>query len=124
MSDTNPSPQNDPQEDPKWLDELQDLANRVLGADENGSACEQVHPIIAEWYDKTLEQDPPQSRPAVWQAMSCLATEILIDAEADEVLAPLLDAVDEDHLAMWIETILLIGRSMEQSLNNGDLDDI
>jgi hypothetical protein len=121
-SSDNPNP-----EDPKWLEEIQDLANEVLGSAENGSACEQVHPIIARWYDETLmkmEEEPLEDRSAVWQAVSCLATEIMMDAEFDESLEPLFETIDEDMLGMWIEQILLIGRAMEASLRDGDLDDL
>ena len=114
-------------EDPKWLDEIQDLANQVLGSPENGSACEQVHPLIAKWYDDTLDEMETESvedRPAVWQAMSCLATEIMLDAEVDDSLESLFETVDEDMLGMWIEHILLVGRRMEASLRDGELDDL
>ncbi len=35
-----------PPEEPEWLDEFRDLANRELEA---GSSCEQVHPIVERW---------------------------------------------------------------------------
>lgn len=114
-------------EDPKWMDEIQDLAEEILGSPDNGSACEQVHPIIARWYDGQLEKmddEPLEDRSAVWQAVSCLATEILLDAESDESLEPLFTSVDEDTLGMWVEYILMVGRSMEASLRDGDLDDL
>lgn len=122
----NPS-DNPNSEDPKWMDEIQELANKMLGVPENGSACEQVHPLIARWYDDTLmkmDEEPLEDRPAVWQAVSCLATEIMLDAEFDESLEPLFEMIDEDMLGMWIEQILLIGRAMEASLRDGDLDDL
>lgn len=114
-------------EEPKWMEDIQDLANEVLGAPENGSACDQVHPVIAEWYDHALdkmETEAVEDRPAVWQAVSCLATELMLEAEVDETLAPMFDAVDEDMLGMWIEHILMVGRAMEASLQNGELDDL
>jgi len=119
----NPSDESQP-DNPHWMDDLQEFADKMLGDLEDASACDQVHPIIANWYDNELEKEPPQSRPAVWQALACLSTEILMDAENDEALAPLLDVVDEDALAMWVEHILMVGRAMEISLNNGELDDL
>ena len=65
-----------PQE-PDWLDEFEDLANRELG---EGSSCEQVHPIVERWYHEAMQPEPPASRDSVLQAMACLATEILYDA--------------------------------------------
>ena len=114
-------------EDPKWMEEIQELAEEVLGAPENGSACEQVHPIIANWYDEKLEKmgdEPIEDRSSVWQAVSCLATEIMLDAESDESLEPLFTTVDEDILGMWVEYILMVGRAMEASLRDGELDDL
>ncbi|MEM6529323.1 MAG: hypothetical protein AAF653_13580 [Chloroflexota bacterium] len=120
------NPQDDPQT-PRWMDELQDMAERILGESDSGSACDQVHPIIAKWYDDTLERmddEPVEDRSAVWQAVSCLATEIMMDAEADDSLRPMFDSVDEDMLGMWVEYILMMGRAMEASLRDGDLDDL
>jgi hypothetical protein len=125
MDNQQASPGNTP--DPEWLDEIQDLANEVLGAPDNGSACDQVHPIIAQWYEDTLtrmEEEAIEDRPAVWQAVSCLATELMVEAEMDETLQPLFETVDEDMLGMWIEHILMIGRAMEASLRDGNLDDL
>jgi hypothetical protein len=118
---------NQPQQDPKWLEEIQHLADEILGASDNGSACDQVHPIVARWYDEMLEHmedEAVEDRPSVWQAVSCLATEIMLDAEMDEGLAPLLETVDEDMLGMWIEHILMVGRSLEADLRDGKLDDL
>jgi hypothetical protein len=118
--------QDEPQ-NPQWMDDIQELADQILGSPENGSACEQVHPIIAKWYDDTLDkmdEAPLEERPAVWQAVSCLATEIMLDAETDDSLSAVFETVDEDMLGMWIEHILMIGREMESSLRDGDLDDI
>ncbi len=127
MTQHQPPPNPSNSEDPQWLDDIQDLANQVLGSPDNGSACDQVHPVIARWYDgiqAQMEDEPLEDRPSVWQAVSCLATEIMRDAEADDSLAVLFDVVDEDMLGMWVEYILLVGRAMETSLNNGDLDDL
>lgn len=127
MNNPHQLPHNSQPEDPKWMDEIQELAEEVLGSPENGSACEQVHPIIAQWYDTHLEKmadEPLEDRSSVWQAVSCLATEIMLDAESDESLEPLFSTVDEDVLGMWVEYILMVGRSMEASLRNGELDDL
>lgn len=124
MSDKlHPQDSNQP-EDPKWLHDIQELADQILGAQENGSACEQVHPIIAEWYEQTLQKEPPEARPSVWQAISCLATEVMLDAEDDDTLSGLFENVDEDALGMWIEDILMLGRAMEIALRKGELDDL
>jgi hypothetical protein len=125
------SPPNQPNnEDPHWLEDIQELANKLLGSLEDGSACDQVHPVIARWYDSIqaemaeMEDESLEDRPSVWQAVSCLATEIMHDAEADESLAAMFDVVDEDMIGMWVEYILMVGRAMETSLHNGDLDDL
>lgn len=107
-------------EDPRWLDEFEDLANRQL---EDGSSCEQVHPIVETWFRKVMQGEPPQSRPSVQQAMACLATEVLYSSP-DDLLEALSEMVDEDDLAVWVEHILLIGRAFEASLRNGELDDL
>jgi hypothetical protein len=36
----------------------------------------------------------------------------------------LLERVDEDEVALWIEQILLVGRAFEIALRRGDLDDL
>ncbi len=118
MSDTPANPE------PDWLDEFQDLANRMLGEDTDGSACEQVHPIVARWYDKVLQGEPPESRPSVWQAISCLATEVMADMEGDEAVSALFDHVDEEEIGLLVEHILLVGRMFEIALREGDLDDL
>ncbi|MEO0562094.1 MAG: hypothetical protein AAF125_08270 [Chloroflexota bacterium] len=127
MSNIPTPPDENPQEQPqtpKWMDELQDHADHVLGDLDMESACDQVHPIIASWYDDELEREPPDSRPAVWQAVACLATEIIMDAEQDDVLGPLVAELDEDAISMWVEHILVVGRAMQISLDNGELDDL
>jgi hypothetical protein len=105
---------------PEWLRQFEELANEQLGS---GSSCEQVHPIIARWFEALLESEPPESRAAVMQATSCLATELLFSSP-DELVNPLLENVDEDDVALWIEQILLIGRAFEIALRNGELDDL
>ena len=107
-------------EDPNWLDEFEDLANQQL---DYGSSCEQVHPIVERWFQKLMENDPPESRASVEQAMSCLSTEVL-NGLPDDVIEPLLDHMTEDDLATWVQHILLIGRAFESALHNGELDDL
>lgn len=115
MNDT-PSPD----DYPEWLRAIEDLANSQLG---EGSSCEQVHPIVARWFDKLMDSDPPASRDSVMQAVSCLATEVLYSSP-DDVTNSLLEQVEEDDVALWIEQILLIGRAFEIALRNGELDDL
>jgi hypothetical protein len=106
--------------DPRWLDEFEDLANQEL---EEGSSCEQVHPIVEKWFTRLMDGEPPESRPSIMQAMACLSTEVLNNLP-DEMVDGLLDYMEEDDLALWVEHILLIGRAFEISLRSGDLDDL
>lgn len=105
---------------PKWLKAFEELANQELG---EGSSCEQVHPIVARWFDELMDSDPPESRDSVMQAISCLATEVLYSSP-EHLVNPLLDNAEEDDVALWIEQILLIGRAFEAALRGGDLDDL
>ncbi|MBI5666951.1 MAG: hypothetical protein HZC41_03015 [Chloroflexi bacterium] len=107
-------------EDPKWLDEFEDLANREL---DEGSSCEQIHPIIERWFQRLMEGEPPQSRDSVMQAMACLSTEVLYNSP-DDLIESLMANMSEDDLATWIEHILLVGRAFEIALRNGELDDL
>lgn len=109
-----------PPNDPKWLDEFEELANRQL---EDGSSCEQVHPIVENWFHKLMDGEPPHSRPSIMQAMACLSTEVL-HSTPDELIQSLMEVMDEDHLAVWIEHVLMIGRAFEIALRTGDLDDL
>jgi hypothetical protein len=109
-----------PEKDLNWLDEFEDLANRQL---EEGSSCEQVHPVVEKWYSELLEGEPPQSRDSVLQAMACLSSEILFDLP-EELLSKLLEHIDEDDLTGFIEYVLLVGRAFEIALRSGDLDDL
>src|SRR5690606_26694557 len=92
-----------PPNEPDWLTEFEDMANDQLG---EGSACEQVHPIIESWYTRLLQGEPPASRDSVIQAMSCLATEILY-ASPEEILSAVMEHVSEEELAAFIEYVLL-----------------
>lgn len=106
--------------EPEWLEEFQQLANDQLGG---GSACEQVHPIVERWYQSLGESEPPASRDSVLQAMACLSTEIMYDTP-EEILDEILDVIDEDALAGFIEYVLMVGRAFEISLRSGELDDL
>jgi len=106
--------------DPEWLRQIEELANTQLGS---GSSCEQVHPIVARWFEKLMESDPPPSRDSVVQATSCLATEVLFSSP-EHLIDPLLEQFDEDEVALWIEQIILVGRAFEIALQNGELDDL
>lgn len=105
----------------EWLDEFQELANELLN---QGSAHDQIHPIVAKWYDEIMADDPPQSRDAVWQAMHCLTTEVLNDMP--EPLAAALTSPDDlaEALNDWIIEVLLVGRAMQIALDSGRLDDL
>ncbi|MBE2181975.1 MAG: hypothetical protein IAE89_01000 [Anaerolineae bacterium] len=107
-------------DEPEWLDEFRDLANREL---QEGSSCEQVHPVVESWYHRMLQQPPPQSRDSVLQAMACLATEVL-HSSPDEMVDDILAVVDEDTLVSWIEYVLMVGRAFEGGLRGGELDDL
>lgn len=111
---------NHPPDDPRWLDEFEDLANREL---DEGSSCDQVHPIVEKWFQQLMEGEPPESRDSVMQAMACLSTEILYNSP-NELVESLLENMTEDDLATWIEHILLVGRAFENALRSGDLDDL
>ncbi len=116
MSEADESPQH-----PDWLDEFEELANAELN---EGSACAQVHPIMERWLEKLLAEDPPTSRDAVWQAMSCLTTEILYKLTPDSILDLLQENIEEEEIAAWLESVILIGRAFQISLQKGELDDL
>ncbi|HVU11512.1 MAG TPA: hypothetical protein VHD90_09550 [Phototrophicaceae bacterium] len=109
-----------PPQEPDWLDDFEDLANRELA---DGSSCEQVHPIVERWYRQLMQREPPASRDSVLQALACLSTEVLYDSPED-IRREILKHVDEDSFARWIEYVLMIGRSFEIALRSGDLDDL
>lgn len=114
--DNPPTPPNEP----GWLDEFERMANEQLS---QGSACAQIHPVVAKWYGRLRESEPPASRDSVLQAIACLATEILQDAPED-VMKAVTEHVSEDELSMFIEYVLMIGRAFEASLRSGELDDL
>lgn len=107
--------------DMHWLDEFQSLANDALP---EGSACAQVHPIVEEWLDELLEGDPPDSRDSVWQAMSCLTTEVIYKLTPENILEVLQEHFEEDEIATWLESLLLVGRAFQIALDEGRLDDL
>ncbi|NWF70596.1 MAG: hypothetical protein HXY40_16025 [Chloroflexi bacterium] len=108
------------QNDPQWLDEFQKMADEQLG---DGSACQQIHPIVERWFEDLLEGEPPRSRPSVEQAMACLTTEV-ITTLPEEVQEAIAEVVDEEEFYAWVEQVLLIGRAFEMSLRSGQLDDL
>lgn len=110
----------DHENSPDWLRPIEDLANEQLG---HGSACDQVHPIVARWFEQLMQGDPPLSRDAVQQAVSCLATEVYYSTP-EEVAEGLENTLDEDDVILWVEQILLIGRAFECALRRGELDDL
>ena len=107
-------------ERPEWLEEFEELANSQLT---DGSACDQVHPIIATWYNEIMAGDPPQSRDAVWQALYCLTTEVMNDIPESVVVA-LADSEVQEDLADWVTELLLVGRAFQLALDSGRLDDL
>lgn len=109
-----------PQE-PEWLEEFQALANEQLG---DGSACVQVHPIIEKWLEELLDGDPPEARDSVWQAMACLTTEVIYKVTPENILEVLQENFEEEEVATWLETVLLVGRAFQIALDNGRLDDL
>ncbi len=107
-------------ERPDWLEEFEELANAQLN---DGSACDQVHPIVAAWYTEAMAGDPPQSRDSVWQALYCLTTEVMNDIPESVVVALAGSEVHED-LADWVTELLLVGRAFQIALDSGRLDDL
>ncbi|MBZ0296872.1 MAG: hypothetical protein K8L99_30200 [Anaerolineae bacterium] len=113
-------PSQPPNDQPDWLDPFEQLANEQL---DRGSSCDQVHPIVANWFDKLMDGAPPESRDSVLQANSCLATEVLFSSP-EYLIESMLERASEDEIATWIEQILMIGRAFEISLRSGELDDL
>jgi hypothetical protein len=105
-----------------WLDEFEELAEDILSQQDN-SGCDQIHPLVSDWYNKTMMSEPPDTRPSVMQAMACLTSEILSDMP-ESLFDVMSEHLDEDEVALWIQEILLIGRAFENSLKKGELDDL
>jgi hypothetical protein len=110
----------DPLWDDQWFDEFSEMADRRLG---DGSACEQIHPVVEAWFEALNAQEPPPMRPSVEQALSCLATEVL-NATPPAILDALVAHNDEDEVADWVLQMLVIGKAFQQALDAGELDDI
>ncbi|MGV2438004.1 MAG UNVERIFIED_CONTAM: hypothetical protein LVT10_26565 [Anaerolineae bacterium] len=121
MSDHSHTPLPD---DPDWMETLDDYANDQLSDLEMDTSCDQIHPIIANWYRETLEQAPPPASSAVWQAVACLTTEIIQGMQEDEELAGVMNEESIAPLALWIEDIITLGRAFEIALRTGRLDDL
>ena len=113
-------PAQPPNNQPEWLSPFEDLANQQLG---EGSACEQVHPVMESWFSKLMDGAPPASREAIIQAVSCLATEVMLSSP-EHLIEPMLENASEDEIAVWIEQIILIGRAFEIALRSGEFDDL
>jgi hypothetical protein len=106
---------------PDWLEEFEILANTELT---EGTACTQVHPIVEVWLEELLAGDPPDGRDSVWQAMSCLTTEVIDKITPDDILDVLQQNFEHEEVAAWLESVLLVGRAFQIALDNGRLDDL
>ena len=106
--------------DLNWLNEFEQMADDKLG---DGSACEQVHPIVERWLQEWLDSDVPAPRSSVSQALACLATEI-INNTPEHILDVLMEHCEEDDIFQWVQSILITGQAFESALNNGRLDDL
>jgi hypothetical protein len=104
----------------EWLDEFEQLANEQL---DQGSACEQVHPIVENWLNDWLDSDFPEPRSSVSQALACLASEML-DNAPESILDTLLEHCDEDEVFAWVQGVLLTGQAFQKGLDDGLLDDL
>jgi hypothetical protein len=111
------SPENN---DPNWLDEFEQMADDKLG---EGSACEQVHPIVERWLNEWLDSDITAPRSSVMQALACLATEIINNAP-ESIMEALENHCEEDEVYDWIQAILITGQAFQTALNEGRLDDL
>jgi hypothetical protein len=105
---------------PDWLEEFEELANAQLN---DGSACDQVHPIVANWYAEVMTGDPPESRDSVWQALQCLTTEVMGDIP-QVVAEALAERNVDEEMADWVTELLLVGRAFQIALDSGRLDDL
>ena len=111
----------DPEDDNlNWLNEFEQMADETLG---DGSACEQIHPIVEKWLQDWLESEIPTPRSSVSQAVACLATEIINNAP-ENLVNVLLEHCDEDDVLQWIQGILYTGQAFNEALTNGRLDDL
>ena len=106
--------------DLNWLNDFEEMADEKLG---DGSACEQIHPIVEHWLDEWLESEVPAPRSAVAQALACLATEVL-NIMPESIVEALLAQCDEDEIYEWVQSILITGGAFQAALNSGRLDDL
>lgn len=104
----------------RWFDEFSDMADKQLG---DGSACEQIHPIVEEWFVEWLNNETPPPRSSVMQALACLSTEVL-NITPQPILDALTEHCDEDEVAEWIQNILATGQAFQTALDSGRLDDL
>jgi hypothetical protein len=112
----------DPENDnlDNWLNEFEQMADETLG---DGSACDQIHPIVEKWLQEWLESDEPAPRSSVSQAVACLATEVMNNAP-ENIISALLENCDEDDVLQWVQGVLYTGLAFQEALNNGRLDDL
>lgn len=114
------SPEADEENLNRWLEEFSRMADDRLG---DGSACDQVHPIVERWYTRWLQSEIDEPRSSVLQALACLTTEVLNSAP-ESILDVLMENCDEDEVADWLQHLLFTGMSLQKSLDSGDLDDL
>ena len=111
----------DPEDDDlNWLTEFEEMADETLG---DGSACEQIHPIVEQWLQEWLSSEMPTPRSSVSQAVACLATEVINNAP-EEIMNTLMEHCEEEDILQWIQGIVVIGQAFQTALNNGRLDDL
>jgi hypothetical protein len=106
-----------------WLEEFERLADEVLSGRKLSPPLEHIQPRIKAWYEATLDQDHPDERPTLSQALACLATEIMTDMPTS-LFEALVDKVEDDTVADWILDILMLGRAFEKAVQNGTLDEL
>jgi hypothetical protein len=103
-----------------WLNDFERMADEELG---DGSACEQVHPIVERWLQEWLDSELPTPRSSVSQAVACLATEIINNAP-EQIVNVLMEHCDEDDVLQWIQGVLVTGQAFQSALDSGRLDDL
>jgi len=106
-----------------WLEEFERLADEVLSGRKTAPQLEVIQPKIKAWYEATLDQDHPDERPTLNQALACLTTEIMTDMPTS-LFEALVDKVDDEDVADWILDILMLGRAFEKALQSGKLDEL
>jgi hypothetical protein len=106
--------------DLNWLNDFEEMADEKLG---DGSACDQIHPIVERWLDEWLESDIPAPRSSVAQALACLATEVL-NIMPESIVDALMAQCDEEEIYEWVQSILITGGAFQAALDKGRLDDL